>query len=350
MNAPMALKGAPGSPYTRKMLALLRYRRIPYRLLHGMAAEQAGLPKPAVELLPTFYLPDASGALQAVTDSTPLLRRFEREISTRAVLPRDPVLRFIDSVLEDYADEWLSKAMYHYRWQFAPDIDKAGSVIPLQYLGTCIPAAMARGAKQQFSARQIGRLAVVGSSALTAGVIEASYERLLDRLDAHFERYPFLMGARPGACDFALYGQLTQMTQIDPTPMAIALARSPRTVAWVGLVEDLSGLEPGEGDWIKSDALPETLIAVLQEVARCYVPMMLANACAHAQAAREFQTLIDGLTWSQATVSYQAKCVRWLREEFAALRPSEQALADDILQRGACAALVHEALASACAN
>jgi hypothetical protein len=30
---PVALSGAPGSPYTRKMLGLLRYRRLRYRLL-----------------------------------------------------------------------------------------------------------------------------------------------------------------------------------------------------------------------------------------------------------------------------------------------------------------------------
>ncbi len=350
MNPTIALKGAPGSPYTRKMLALLRYRRIPYRLLNGVAADQAGMPKPAIELLPTFYLPDASGALQAVTDSTPLIRRFEREIAARPVQPLDPVLRFIDSLLEDYADEWLTKAMFHYRWSFAADIDKAGSVIPLQYLGICVSDAVQQSMQQQFSQRQIKRLPMVGSNAATGPTIEAAYARLLELLDAHFQHQPFLLGARPGASDFALYGQLSQLALFDPSSMAVTLRHSPRTFAWVGLMEDLSGLEPADKDWVPVAALPETLIALLRELGRGYVPMMLANARALLAGAPEFQTVIDGGPWTQGTVNYQGKCLRWLREEFAALSAPEQTAADDILQRGDCAALVHEALASACAE
>ena len=56
-HLPLTLAGAPGSPYTRKMLAVLRYRRLPYRLLVGQD-HRARMPQAKVPLLPTFYLPD----------------------------------------------------------------------------------------------------------------------------------------------------------------------------------------------------------------------------------------------------------------------------------------------------
>jgi hypothetical protein len=77
LPTPLTLLGVPGSPYTRKMLAVLRYRRIPYKLIVGSHRRDLGLPKPKVQLLPTFYLPNAAGEIEAVVDSTPLIRRLE---------------------------------------------------------------------------------------------------------------------------------------------------------------------------------------------------------------------------------------------------------------------------------
>ena len=117
-SQPLVLLGAPGSPYTRKMLAALRYRRIPYRLLVGTHRTPTDLPKPKPQLLPTFYFTKDDGSIEAVVDSTPLLRRFERDYPDRKLVPSDPAIAFLDYLLEDFADEWLTKAMFHYRWHF----------------------------------------------------------------------------------------------------------------------------------------------------------------------------------------------------------------------------------------
>ena len=164
---PLTLLGAPGSPYTRKMVALLRYRRIPYRLIVGRHGENRGLPKPKVALLPTFYLPDSSGALEAVVDSTPMIRCFEAEFDQRHATPVDPVTAFIDYLLEDYADEWLTKAMFHYRWYYPADIERAGEILPRWTAVTAAEEQMQKS-KRFIQQRQIERLYVGGSNDTTA--------------------------------------------------------------------------------------------------------------------------------------------------------------------------------------
>jgi glutathione S-transferase len=338
---PIALEGAPGSPYTRKMLAVLRYRRIPYRFLIRGTSEP-GLPRPKVELLPTFYLPDETGALQAVVDSTPIIRRLEREFEGRSLLPTDPVVRFVDELLEDFADEWLTKAMFHYRWNYAADIEKAGEILP-RWRDISGPEDEAQRLKAQFSRRQISRLYVVGSNETTGPVIEAGYLRLLEVLEALFARDPFLMGRRPGASDVALYGQLTQLAHFDPTPAELTLARAKRVYAWVHLVDDLSGLEPAESQWRERDALESALGPLLEEVGRGYVPVMLANARALAGGAQRVECEVDGRAWVQQPFPYQGKCLQWLRASFAALSAPDRAFAQRLLERKGCAALVSAA-------
>jgi glutathione S-transferase len=342
MTSLVLLQGVPNSPYTRKMLALLRFRRIPYEFLIGVPAaagmgasmsmpafRRDGLGAANVGLAPTFYWPDETGALQAAVDSTFIIRRLEREHAGRSVLPSDPVLAFIDYLLEEYADEWLTKSVMHFRWHHAGDIEKAGKILPLA-LDTQLAPEAAEHFTRMFTKRQTSRLHVVGSNDATKALIESSYVRFLELLSAHLQRSAFLMGARPGASDFAVFGQLTQLTQFDPTPMALALEHAPRVFAWVEHAEDLSGAACTEDDWVKRDSIPDTLLALLAEMGRTYVPVMLANERALDEGHDEVRTEVDGTTWVQNPFPYQRKCLAWVRDEYSNLSSSDRAAVDAV--------------------
>ncbi len=334
----LRIVGAPGSPYSRKLRAVLRYRRIPHAWVVRGAPESRGLPRPRVELLPQLIVTGADGAPEARTDSTPLVRELERQHAGRAVVPEDAAIAFLDALVEDYADEWLTKCMFHYRWAFPADVDKASRILP-RWFATDAPEERAVAMGREFAARQIERLWVVGSNDTTAPVIEASYRRLLERLDARLAASRFVMGARPGASDFALYGQLTQLTGFDPTPAAIALADAPRVAAWVDVVEDLSGVDPAEGGWIARDAVPDDFRALLAEAGRVHAPSLLANADALARGAERVECTIDGRPWVQRPFPYQAKCLAALREAHAALAADDRHAVDTALEGTGCEAL-----------
>jgi glutathione S-transferase len=335
---PLRIVGAPGSPYSRKLRALLRYRRIPHAWVQRGSPESRGLPQPRVDLLPRLVARGPGGELEARTDSSPLIRELEGSFPGRSAVPGDPVLACLDALLEDYADEWLTKAMFHYRWAFPADVAHAAALLP-RWFQPDQPEAEAREAGERFAARQVGRLGVVGSNPTTAPVIEASYERLLRLLDAHLTEHRFVMGGRPGCSDFALYGQLSQLAGFDPTPRALALRVAPRVVAWVDLVEDPSGLEPRDADWLARERLPATLRALLAEAGRVYVPFLLANAAALARAADRVECTIDGRPWVQKPFPYQARCLAWLRGDRAALAPDDRAALDALVAGTGCEAL-----------
>ena len=336
---PLRLKGAPGSPYTRKMLAYLRYRQIRYELLLGDQSTALGLPVPKVELLPTFYLPNSQGEIEAVVDSTPLIRRFEHEFNGREALPVDPVLGFINYLVEDYADEWLTKSMFHYRWYYDADISKAGNILPL-WRGMQVDDAQLEKAVEFVSERQISRLYVVGSNDVTAPVIEASYHRFLDIMNDLIKKQPFVLGARPSSSDFGLYAQLTQLAKFDPTPMAICLEKAPRVYAWTDVVDDLSGQSCGEDDWISVGETTGVLGDLLAEIGRVYAPALLANAKALQAGEKEMETEIDGKPWQQPTFPYQGKCLQWINEEYGKLSNGEQGQVNAILAGTGCEALL----------
>ena len=342
MSKPIQLIGLPPSPYTRKMVSLLRYRRIPYSIIWGDPSAQLrewGIAKPKISLLPTFLLPDEAGDLQAVCDSTPIIRRLEAEVQGRSAIPTDPALAFIDYLLEDFADEWCTKYMFHYRWHQAVDADNAGTLLPLNQK-IDMGAEQLNQFKPYITDRQVGRLHVVGSNDVTAPVIDASYRRLLAAMELHLEQQPYLLGKRPGVSDFALYGQFTQLVGFDPTPRAIAHEISPRTVAWTGLMEDQCGLDPKDDDWVCVEDSGSGLRAILTEVGRVYPTALLANAVALQAGEKTWEAQIDGCLWTQQAFSYQGKCLQWINERYQSLTAADQSRVDSLLDGTGCEALL----------
>ncbi len=329
----LKLVGGFGSPYSRKMRAVLRFRRIPFRWIMRGSADDVGIPEVPVALIPVLVFPGEGGrADEAMIDSTFQIKRLERMFASRSIIPPDPAIALLDALLEDYADEWLTKPMFHYRWKYAADIHKASQVLPLDRNPLMSRETLAK-MSGYIAERQIERLRVVGSNDRTTPVIEASYRRLLAILDSHLVGgHRFLMGARPGASDFGFFGQLSQLTHFDPTPAALAANEAPRVVSWVSHLDDLSSLEVEDPPWPAREDAAAAIRPFFVEVGRVYTPFLLANARALASGASEVRCEIDGLPWVQQPFPYQGKCLKWLREARAALSPADRSFVDAALK------------------
>ena len=337
---PLVILGAHSSPYSRKMRAVLRYRHIPHDwVVRGSSGDD--LPPAPVPVIPVLGWRDGQGGYQEVmVDSSPQITRLEADHAGRSIVPTDPATAFLDVVLEDMADEWLSKAMYHYRWANAEDTEKSGRLLPLD-ADLQLPDDKAAMAHDFFIDRQVGRRALVGSTDANAPVIERSYERMLDTLQAHLGEHNFFFGSRPGRADFAFFGQLMPLLWWDPTPTAVAVERAPRAIMWNQWMDDLSWWRvDGDEGWFAADDVPESTLAMLAEAGRTYAPFMIANAAAVASGADEVACELDGVEYRQAPFKYQAKCLGWIHDEYAALTDADRARVDTVLAGTGCEVLL----------
>jgi len=341
--APLTLIGNEGSPYSRKMRAVLRYRNIAHRWVVSQGPEYIAPPKVPVEVIPVLVWHDEAGAMrESMVDSTPQIARLEREFAERSLRHPDPALEFLSALIEDYADEWGTKFMFHYRWA-----DDAGIIWAREHLIRQINPSTSAEAIAQFSSwfakRQIDRRWVVGSNAETAPLIEAGYRRFLQLMSQLIETRNYLFGNRPSAADFGLYGQLTQLCLFDPTAARIAHENAPRVVAWTQRLEDLSGWQVKDAQWLGRDAALPALQPLLAEIGASYVPFMLANAAAKAAGQEGVDCMIEGTRWQQKVFPYQVKCLNWLRAHFAALSAADQAWLRQALAASGCVALLADA-------
>ena len=171
---------------------------------------------------------------------------------------------------------------------------------------------------REISTHQIGRLRYVGSNAVTQSTIEASFERFLKKLNKVLSSNEFILGDRPSSSDFAVYGQLTCLALFDPTPQRLIIEQVPRIYAWTEVMEDLSGYELLEDDWldIEEEGLPASLTALLSEIGDVYAPYLLANEESLKLGDGMLRAKIGGRDWEQTPFPYHAKCLKKLGDEY----------------------------------
>lgn len=333
------LLGGPGSPYSHKLRAVLRYRHLPHRWIvplgafrgsgaMGEGTEIAGAGKRQV---PVIQFPEGSYH----SDSTPIIDELEkRHPDVRSVVPEDAGIAFLARVIEEASDEWLPLPMFDYRWNeeadriFCPRRQMAG------WLGA-VPEAELGDAAAAFLSRQETLREFLGGTAENRPLLQSTYDELLGFMEAQMAEGLFLFGSRPSIADFGLYGQLSQYA-VDPTTSNLMKRKAVRLFQWVQLMDDASGVD---GEWNAPDAPLSTgakgMLKLAGEVA---LPMLQAAVDAHL-AGKDFKPMvadIRGHGFKTLARPYQAHTLLWLKQAYASLDATARTRIDPALAESGC--------------
>ncbi|MBL4907230.1 MAG: glutathione S-transferase [Sneathiella sp.] len=326
---PYTLIGTNGSPYSMKMRAILRYRRLPFKWVIRTTRNSSLIDHVKPALIPVLMLPEDNSTM---IDSTPLAYFLEeRHPDDRSIIPEDPSHAFLSHLIEDMGDEWLTKSMFHYRWMYEADIKYATQwIIDEKYPDATDEERKAH--MHAFSDRQIGRMPLVGCTEENRPTVENSYHRILNILEGHVDQHRYLFGSRPSLGDFGLFGQLCTLAT-DPTPLAIMREEAQRTESWIRILEDASGIE---GEWLSGETLNPATIGLLNFAGEVYLPFLQANADAFDAGKENFSLNLLGHPYTQKTFKYQIKCLSDLRSRYASLPPESKNRADQYLRETGC--------------
>jgi glutathione S-transferase len=313
----MRVYGVSVSYYTGKLEAYLRYKGIAYDMASPYADEKRIRAKVGAIQIPIVERDDG----RWMSDSTPMILQLEKEYPAPAVMPADPVVRFVTLLIEDYADEWLWRPAMHYRWSYEHDrallsrilVDEVMQHIKLPRLVKLM--LIKRRQHTGFVVRD-------GVTAETRAHVEGSYRNALSHMTAMLKQRPYLLGSAPSLADFGMMGPMLRHFGQDPTPVEIMRNEAPAVYEWVARVWNARA---GAGAPAFVAEVPADAAGMLKEIAETHLVQLAANAGAFAKGLTHFDMTVQGTQYKRLPVSrYRVWCLEMLREAFAALSPGEQ--------------------------
>jgi glutathione S-transferase len=316
-NTPYRLMGRLESGYSLKVRSALRYKNLAFEWMDRFKHQVLYQQHAKVPLIPLLLLPNGS----AMQDSTPILEMLEEQHPEPSLHPRDPALRFLSELLEEYGDEWVNKLMFHYRWGYPADQKRRGASLGrgvVEGKGFKLFAAiMTPLAARIIIKRMVPRMAFAGANENNAPILIASFSQLVDMLEAHLKTRPYMFGGRPSFGDFGIWGQLWQ-AWTDASCETILEQRAPSVVAWVKRMEYPSI----EGEFESLDSLTATLKPIFErEVGPHFLAWSEANAKAYTAGEKQTELPMDGQKYYQKTFKYPASSLNILKEKFKIAAP-----------------------------
>ena len=304
------LYGLSGSPYSVKIRAVLRYRRLSFVWRCSMPHLTGAPLKTDLPLIPVL---SEYGAKTGVVDSTKIIELLEERHKPRSIMPTASGLYYVSKLIEDFADEWLVKPMFYYRWGNRESAEFAKYWVGVEALGADEPVGSLMHAEQitKFAERQMGRMDFVGSGLANASVLEAQYKSILALMREMLKVQRFCLGSRPSAADFGLYGPLRQLG-LDVSPRDVMVAAAPEVLVWLDKLDDASG--EADGEWVAEDKLVSSpwFRDLLSFMGAGYGRFMDANLHAFEAGKETVSVTIDETDFVQPTFRYHAKCWRVL--------------------------------------
>lgn len=259
------------SPYSAKTRGWLRFKGVDFTDESPHLGHMLGRIRRTVGrvVMPVVITPD--GAL--LQDSTAIIDAIDAAESGPSAMPVTPVQHVVARIIELFADEWVPIIAMYTRWT-RPNRD-----FIVADFGQCaapwLPGAIQRAIGRKLADRMAAYLPKLGITADTIPAIKLWIAELLDALQRHLETHRFLLGDAPCIGDFALMGPLHAHLERDPASAPLIRAR-PAIGEW------LARVHAGERGttWPPDDAIPDTLVPVLERCFSDQLPFLADTAAA----------------------------------------------------------------------
>jgi len=275
MTAALTLYGVKISMFTGKARSYLIKQGIPFIEVAPVSEHfnTVVLPRIGRRIIPVVEMTDGT----LIQDTTDIIDYCEEQgLAKMSAYPDNAQRHLLSLILELFGDEGLLRPAMHYRWNFP---DQTSGFITHGFGGWQGPDASdeAKAQIKKTMGKFNGFLPALGVSPDTIAEVERSFGELLDILENHFLRTPYLFGDAPTIGDYGMMCSLYAHLARDPVPSALMKNRAPSLFRWT---ERMNAPHSDYSDipyYRPSEDLPETLSALFKYIADYFLPELQMN-------------------------------------------------------------------------